>query len=141
MKSQSAFNDALPSPDRPCIVRLGGSLDIISFVLFFFFFFVRPSLLTSHSWTLFKRCVFTSLQGYLVASTMAAKRLEEIGTFLKWNQILEMSHRRRLSSLIIWRQVFPESEDAGNRSFLVVVGSVGLSLSLDSQDGLEDYIS
>ncbi|XP_046649567.1 protein inturned-like isoform X3 [Daphnia pulicaria] len=62
-------------------------------------------------------------QGYLVASTMAAKRLEEIGTFLKWNQILEMSHRRRLSSLIIWRQVFPESEDAGNRSFLVVVGS------------------
>ncbi|EFX71932.1 hypothetical protein DAPPUDRAFT_326714 [Daphnia pulex] len=54
---------------------------------------------------------------------MAAKRLEEIGTFLKWNQILEMSHRRRLSSLIIWRQVFPESEDAGNRSFLVVVGS------------------
>jgi hypothetical protein len=83
--------------------------------------------------------VFTSLQGYLVASTMAAKRLEEIGTFLKWNQILEMSHRRRLSSLIIWRQVFPESEDAGNRSFLVVVGSVGLSLSLDSQDG--DYIS
>jgi hypothetical protein len=110
-------------------------------LFFFFFFFVRPSLLTSHSWTLFKRCVFTSLQGYLVASTMAAKRLEEIGTFLKWNQILEMSHRRRLSSLIIWRQVFPESEDAGNRSFLVVVGSVGLSLSLDSQDGLEDYIS
>nr|CAH0110389.1 unnamed protein product [Daphnia galeata] len=61
-------------------------------------------------------------QGYLVASTMAAKRLEEIGTFLKWNQILEMSHRRRLSSLIIWRQVFPVSED-GHRSFLVVVGS------------------
>lgn len=60
---------------------------------------------------------------------MAAKRLEEIGTFLKWNQILEMSHRRRLSSLIIWRQVFPVSED-GHRSFLVVVGSVSLLLLL-----------
>lgn len=47
MKSQSAFNDALPSLDRPCIVRLGGSLDIISFVPFFFLLLLRPSVLVN----------------------------------------------------------------------------------------------
>lgn len=60
-------------------------------------------------------------QGYLLASTLGGKRMEEIGTFLKWNQILEMSHRRRLSSLILWREVFINH---GSRSFISVVGSV-----------------
>ncbi|XP_057375643.1 protein inturned-like [Daphnia carinata] len=73
-------------------------------------------------------------QGYLVASTMAGKRLEEIGTFLKWNQILEMSHRRRLSSLIIWREVFLADCD-GNRSFLVVVGSGHILLVAQLESG------
>lgn len=74
-------------------------------------------------------------QGYLVASTMAGKRLEEIGTFLKWNQILEMSHRRRLSSLIIWREVFPAESLDGNRSFLVVVGSGHILLVAQLESG------
>lgn len=65
-------------------------------------------------------------QGYLVASTLTGQRLQELGTFLKWNQILEMSHRRRLQQLVLWREVFVAGEDGtdGGRSFIVVVGSV-----------------
>lgn len=67
--------------------------------------------------------LFLYWQGFLVASTLTGKLLEDIGTFLKWNQILEMSHRRRLSSLIIWREVFVAGCN-GNRSFVALVGSV-----------------
>jgi len=61
-------------------------------------------------------------QGYLVGSTLSAKHLEQVGTFLKWNQILEISLRRRLRSLILWREVFLNTKSE-HRSFIVVVGS------------------
>ena len=74
--------------------------------------------------SLIKR-IWLNVQGYLVTSTLSGDKLEDVGTFLKWNQILEMSVRRTLSNLIIWRQVFPPGScSSSTRSFIAVVGTV-----------------
>ena len=64
-----------------------------------------------------------SLQGYLVASTLASQHLQDVTTYLKCNQILEMSRCRRLDSLVLWRTVFPRLKT--DQPFcILVVGSV-----------------
>ena len=65
-------------------------------------------------------------QGYLLASTLSECHVHQVGLLLKWNQLLEMSRRRRIKSLVLWRRVWPASPQPP--CFLVVVGSVRFTL-------------
>ena len=109
MKRQLAFSAVQLSSARPSIAR---------------YRLLPPIIHNSITSLLNKKG--TNVQGYLVASTLSGDKLEDVGTFLKWNQILEMSVRRTLSNLIIWRQVFPpgSSSSSSSRSFIAVVGTV-----------------
>jgi len=73
-------------------------------------------------------------QGYLVGSTLSPRHLEQVGTYLKWNQILEISLRRRLRSLILWREIFPNTKSE-HRSFIIVVGSGHILIAVLLESG------